>query len=183
LTKTVRKNWLLTFKLPMRDDHGKIIGLVGIGREITEQKRVMETLTLLSHTVKSIQESISITDLNNHLLFVNEAFLKTYGYSEQELIGKSIGIVSTDPKVHEQTVLTETIKGGWQGELQNRKKDGTIFPIHLSTSVVYDEKEQPIGLVGVATDITERKRAEEALRESQTLYHSFIEHLPASVFS
>ena len=47
---------------------------------------------------------------------------------------------------------------------------------------MYDEKEQPIGLVGVATDITERKRAEEALRESQTLYHSFIEHLPASVF-
>jgi PAS domain S-box-containing protein len=180
--KDGKKNWILTFKIPMRDEQGKIIGIVGIGREITAQRRVMESLTLLSHTVKSIGESISITDLNNNLLFVNEAFLKTYGYTEQELIGNSIGIVSIDPKIHERAILAETIKGGWQGELQNRKKDGTIFPIHLSTSIVYDEKEQPIGLVGVATDITERKRAEEALRESQTLYHSFIEHLPAGVF-
>jgi len=76
LDKEGKKNWLLTFKLPMRDDQGRIIGLVGIGREITEQKRVMESLTLLSHMVKSIGESISITDLNNNLLFVNDAFLK-----------------------------------------------------------------------------------------------------------
>jgi PAS domain S-box-containing protein len=177
-----KKNWLLTFKLPMRDKQGKIVGLVGIGREITEQKRVMETLTLLSHTVKSIGESISITDLHNNLLFVNEAFLKTYGYTEKEIIGKSINIVSCDPNTHEQTILAETVKGGWQGELLNKKKDGTLFPIFLSTSIVYDEKGQPTGLVGVATDITERKQAEEALRESQALYHSFIEHLPAGVF-
>jgi PAS domain S-box-containing protein len=176
--KDGKKDWLLTFKLPMRDEQDRIIGLVGIGREITEQKRAMETLTLLSHTVKSIGESISITDLKNNLLFVNEAFLKTYGYTEQELIGKSISIVSRDPITHEQTILVETIKGGWQGELLNRKKDGTIFPIFLSTSIVYNEKEQPIGLVGVATDITERKRAEEELQNDRNLLRAIIDNLP-----
>ena len=174
--KDGKKDWLLTVKLPMRDEQGRIIGLVGIGREITEQKRAMEALTLLSHTVKSIGESISITDLKNNLLFVNEAFLKTYGYTEQEIMGKPIDIVSSDPITQEQTILAETIKGGWQGELLNRKKDGTIFPIHLSTSIVYDENEQPIGLVGVATDITESKRAEEALRETNEKLRNIVEN-------
>ncbi|MGD0035997.1 MAG: PAS domain S-box protein, partial [Bacteroidota bacterium] len=182
LDKDGKKVWLLTFKIPMKDEQGRIIGLVGASREITEQKHTMEVLTLLSHTVKSIGESISITDLKNNIIFVNEAFLKTYGYTEEELIGKSISIVSCDPIVHEQMVLAETVKGGWQGELLNRKKDGTLFSIFLSSSIVYDEKEQPIGLVGVATDITERKQTEKALQESQALYHSFVEHLPASVF-
>jgi len=174
--KDGKKRWLLTFKLPMRNEQGQIIGLAGIGREITEQKRAMEALTLLSHTVKSIGESISITDLENNIIFVNEAFLKTYGYTEQEIIGKPITMISCDPLIHNQMILTETMKGGWQGELLNRKKDGTVFPISLSSSVVYDEKEQLIGLVGVATDITERKRAEEALRETDERLRNIVEH-------
>jgi PAS domain S-box-containing protein len=174
--KAGKKRWLLTFKLPMRNEQGRITGLVGIGREITEQKRAMESLTLLSHTVKSIGESISITDLKNNIIFVNEAFLRTYGYTEQELVGKSIGIVSCDPTMHDQMVLAETIKGSWQGELINRKKDGTLFPIFLSSSVVYDEKAQPIGLVGVATDITERKRDELALRETMEKFRMIFEN-------
>ncbi|MCX6120767.1 MAG: CIA30 family protein [Ignavibacteriales bacterium] len=180
--KDGKKNWLLTFKLPMRDEQDRIIGLVGIGREITEQKRTMEALTLLSHTVKSIGESISITDLKNNIIFVNEAFLRTYGYTEQELIGKSIGIVSCDPVTHEQMVLSETIKGGWQGELLNRKKDGTLFSISLSSSVVYDDKNQPIALVGVATDITERKRTEEALYESEERFRIIAEQTGRLVY-
>ena len=174
--KDGRKSWLLTFKFPMRDDQGRIIGLVGIGREITRQKRAMEELTLLSHTVKSTGESISITDLNNKILFVNEAFLKTYGYTEQEIIGKPISIVTYDPMINDQEVLRETIKGGWQGELLNRKKDGTIFSIFLSTSIVNDERGQPIGLVGVATDITKHKHAEEALQESNDKLRNIVEN-------
>ena len=172
------RRWHLTSKIPIKDDRGKVTSFIGISHDITEQKRAMETLTLLSHTVKSIGESISITDLRNNLLFVNEAFLKTYGYTERELIGKSINIVSCDPHVHEQTILAETINGGWQGELMNRKKDGTMFPIHLSTSTVCDENGQPIGLVGVATDITERMRAEEELQNERNLLRTVIDNLP-----
>jgi PAS domain S-box-containing protein len=168
--------WLRTSKLPLRDKVGRVIGVLGTYEDITEQKRAMEALTLLSHTVKSIGESISITDLRNNILFVNEAFLKTYGYTEQEIIGKSISIVTYDPVINDQEVLRETIKGGWQGELMNRKKDGTVFSIFLSTSIVNDERGQPIGLVGVATDITKHKHAEEALQESNDKLRNIVEN-------
>jgi PAS domain S-box-containing protein len=170
------QGWLRTSKVPLRDKEGKVIGVLGTYEDITEQKRAMEALTLLSHTVKSIGESISITDLHNNILFVNEAFLKTYGYTEQEIIGKPISIVANDPVINDQEVLRETIKGGWQGELVNRKKDGTVLSIFLSTSIVNDERNQPIGLVGVATDITEHKRAEEALQESNDKLRNIVEN-------
>ena len=181
--KDGKKNWLQTFKLPMRDEQGSIIGLIGIERKITEQKRAMEALTLLSHTVKCIGESISITDLKNNILFVNEAFLKTYGYTEQEIIGKPIKIVANYPAIENQMILDETIKGGWQGELLNRKKDGTVFSIFLSTSIVNDEKGQPIGLVGVATDITERKIAQEELQKERNLLRMVIDNLPDGIYT
>ena len=136
MTKDGKKNWLLTFKLPMRDEQGRITGLIGIERKITEQKRAMEALTLLSHTVKSIGESISITDLKNNILFVNDAFLKTYGYTEQEIIGKPITIIANYPIIDNQAILDETIKGGWQGELLNKKRMVQYFRyffLHLSS--------------------------------------------------
>lgn len=174
--------WLRTSKVPLRDKNGNVIGILGTYEDITEQKRALEALNLLSHTVKSIGESISITNLENKLLFVNEAFLKTYGYTEEEIIGRHISIVSCDPTAQEQTIFVETLQGGWQGELLNKKKDGTIFPIHLSTSIVYNEKGQPIGLVGVAIDITERKRTEEALQESEERFRSLYENASIGIY-
>jgi PAS domain S-box-containing protein len=67
--------------------------------------------------------------------------------------------------------LRTTLQGGWQGELLNQKKDGTEFPIALSTSTVCNEKGQAIALVGIATDITGRKQADELLKETSERLH------------
>jgi PAS domain S-box-containing protein len=142
----------------IRNEKGEVLYYDGTFEDITTQKRAIEALTLLSHTVKSIGECISITDLNNKILFVNDAFTKTYGYSEQELLGKSIDIIHGDDVVNNNTILTETLKGGWQGELLNKRKDGTIFPVYFSMSIVQDEHGHPIALVGIATDLTEQKK-------------------------
>ncbi len=141
---------------------GKPVGMRGVLTDITAQKQAQETVTMLSHTIKSIAECVCITDHRNVILFVNQAFLATYGFSEEELIGKPIDIVnSSSGRV--QNVLDETLRGSWQGELVNRKKDGTEFPVYLSTSVVRDDTGEAIALVGVATDITERKKIEREL--------------------
>jgi len=141
---------------------GKPVGMRGVLTDITAQKRAQDTVTMLSHTIKSIAECVCITDHRNVILFVNQAFLATYGYTEEELIGKPIDIVNPASGTVRK-VLDETLRGSWQGELINRKKDGTEFPIYLSTSVVRDEKGEAIALVGVTTDITERKKIEQEL--------------------
>ena len=134
--------------------------LHSIVHDITERKQVEKQVVLLAHTLKSIAECVSITDLNNIVLFVNNAFLKTYGYSEHEILGKNINVVRSlnNPPETTRDILAATLTGGWSGELMNRTKDGRDFPISLSTSFVRDEQGQNIALVGIATDITERKR-------------------------
>jgi PAS domain S-box-containing protein len=166
----------------IRDEKGSIIYYDGTFEDITGQKQAMEALSLLSHAVKSIGECISITDLENKLLFVNETFLKTYGYTEEEIIGKNISIIRSEVSGHEDFILNETLKGGWQGELLNRKKDGSLFPIYLSTSVISDEKGQPIALVGIASDITERKWAERALQVSEKKYRDIVTWAPIGIY-
>jgi PAS domain S-box-containing protein len=141
---------------------GRPIGMRGVLTNITAQKQAQETVNLLSHAIRSISECVSITDDQNNILFVNEAFLRVYGYSEGELIGKHINVVAPDAS-SVGTVLEGTFRGGWQGELVNRKRDGTKFPIFLSTSVVLDENDNAIALIGIASDITERKKIEEEL--------------------
>ncbi len=151
-------------------------------KDITDQKQAEIRLNLFSQTIKSIGECITITDLNNIILFVNEAFLTTYGYDYDEIIGKSIDIVNVDPTIRGKVVIDATLKGGWQGEVLNRKKDGTVFPIYLSTSVVNDEDGKVIALVGVATDISERKKVEKVLEVSEKKYQDIVKWAPVGIY-
>ncbi len=132
-------------------------------RDTTEHKRAEKYLTTLAHALKSIGECVSITDMENNVLFVNKAFLKTYGYDEGRIIGKNINIIQSANMT--STLITEihhsTLQGGWSGELLSRRKDGSEFPISLSTSLIRDKVGGALALVAVASDITDRKIAEE----------------------
>jgi PAS domain S-box-containing protein len=161
--------WESAMISPIVDEKGVITHFVAVKEDITARKKSEEIVHLLSHTVESIGECVSITDLHNHIIYANNAFLKTYGYTAQELIGKHIKMVGVYTTVDDEDVLDATFKGGWQGELINRKKDGTEFPISLSSSAVLDETGKAVALVGVAIDITEQKKLQEQLLQSQKM--------------
>lgn len=174
-----RKLWFSTFLSPMNESE-----TLWVARDVTEWKRARKQIDMLAHALRSIDEAVSITDLQDNLIFVNDAFLKTYGYSAEELLGKHVSILRsprTDPAVY-QEIRPGTLRGGWRGELINRRKDGKEFPIFLSTSVVKDDDGTPIALIGVASDISERKRAEEALRESEAKFRTVAETAATAIF-
>ena len=107
--------------------------------------------------------------MENKLLFVNDAFLETYGYNRDEIIGKHISVIVSEnnPKDIIYEIQNGTKEGGWNGELIDKRKDGTEFPIELWTSVVKDiHNSNNVAMVGVARDITERKQAEKAIDET-----------------
>ncbi len=145
--------------------------MTGVCTDVTERKKAEEDNTLLAQTLKSAKDCISITDLKNNLIFVNEAFLETFGYTEKEILGKHISIVRSPHETIDlnKEIIPNTLKGGWHGELNNRRKDGTDFPIELWTSVVNDNMGKPIALVGISRNITERKRAEEEMEKLSTV--------------
>src|SRR5665648_992490 len=102
---------------------------------------------------------------------------RTYGFEESELLGSSISIIRSpisSPEVTDK-ILPATLEGGWQGELINQRKNGTELPVFISTSVIRDEMGEPIALIGVTTDITERKHAENALLESEIRMRSITD--------
>jgi PAS domain S-box-containing protein len=159
--------WFSTIKMPLHDNEGDITGLFGISRDITERKRNEEQLLLHANALKSISECVSITDVSGKVLFLNQSFLKTYGYEENELMGKNIGIVGSPDNSPEivSGILPATILGGWHGELLNRRKDGSEFPVYIATSAVYDDNQEPVAIIRVANDITRRKASEAKIKQ------------------
>ncbi|MHB8906256.1 MAG: PAS domain-containing sensor histidine kinase [Melioribacteraceae bacterium] len=148
-----------------------------IFQDITERKEAEQTIDLLAQAVRSTSDCISLTDINNNILFVNESFLKTYGYEEKELIGQNIALVnaSNNQETTLEIIRNATLQKGWFGELLNRKKSGTVFPISLSTSSVLNDKGEPYALIGITRDITDYKKAEEELHKYRNHLEDLVE--------
>ncbi|MEI6061614.1 MAG: PAS domain S-box protein [Bacteroidota bacterium] len=146
-------------------------------KDIREREMTGEKISMLAHALRSTSECVCITDMSDKILFVNTAFLKTYQYEESELIGNYINIVRSgnNPREVTDAILPATLNGGWQGEILNQRKDGSEFPIHISTSVIRDYNGVPVALIGVTTDITQRKRVEKALSESEARMRSITD--------
>lgn len=148
--------------------------------EIFQRKQAEEEIRLLANALKSINDCVSITDMDDKLIFVNETFLKTYGYTENELIGRSMDLIlspNNNPAIVGD-VLSSTRRGSWEGELLNIRKNGSEFAIHLSTSIIYDSESKPIALIGVASDITEKKQAVQVLKENEEKYRLLFANNP-----
>lgn len=179
VNKSGKVSWLRTSKIPLNDINGNVVGLVGIGHDITARKAQEEQMLLMTHALKSLNDCVSITDINDRIIYVNDAFLRTYGYERSELIGQNIKIVRKKDQLDdaiEQLILPTTIESGWHGELINCKKDGTEFLVEISTSPVRNEAGDIIALSGIATDITDRKRMEKDLNTSKEKYRILIEN-------
>lgn len=161
-------------------------------RDITARKKAEEKVELLVKAINNVHECISITDLDDRIIYLNPAFLSTYGYAEEELIGKPIAFVR-DPDTPESLlneIYNQSLKGGWNGELINIKRDGSRFPIFVSTSVLTNEKGEPVNFIGVSNDISQRKKAEQELiqakekaEESDRLKTAFLANMSHEIRS
>ena len=170
LTPQGEHRWLLTSKLPLRDERGQIIGLVGLGHDITERKRAEERLQLLSRAVEQSPAAIIITDPQARIEYVNPKFTDVSGYSFDEVRGRNPGFLKsglTPPETFAR--LWQTIIKGrvWQGEFCNRRKDGTLFWETASVTAVTDADGRISHYVAVKEDITAMKQAEEELRQAK----------------
>ena len=135
-------------------------------RDLTIRKEAEEQLRLQSVALESAANGIVITDRNGNIQWVNPAFTKMTGYSAEEVQGKNPRILKSGLVPQEiYKNLWNTILSGnvWHGELINRRKDGTIITEEQTIAPVRDGSGQIIHFIAIKQDITERKRAEDAL--------------------
>jgi diguanylate cyclase (GGDEF)-like protein/PAS domain S-box-containing protein len=159
----------LTFKscfIPIKDGGGKVMKLMGLTEDISERKQAERQLRVAASAFES-QEGMLITDANNDILRVNKAFTTITGYTAEEVIGKNPGMLSSgrqDKQFYAAMWQSLSELGNWDGEIWNRRKNGEVYPEHLIISVVKDLDGNITNYVASLADITQRKKAEEEIR-------------------
>ena len=168
------------------DHEGSVEYMIGTGVDITERKKAEEELRKLSRAVEQSPATVVITDSEGTIEYVNPKFVQLTGYPAAEAIGQNPRILKSGKQPREfYQELWETITRGeeWRGEFHNKKKNGDFYWESASISPIKNEEGVITHFVGVKEDITERKRAEEALRESEERYRDLYENAPNAYFS
>lgn len=161
-----KSHWVIIKALPEKNDAGDIIGYIGSLTDITSQKMNEEILRLSATVFDHTREGIMITDKQARIVRINPALTTLFGYSQQELLGKTPAIFKSDQHPAEfYQMMWQTIEtsGYWRGEIWNRRKDGELIPLISSISSVHDDKQQLTHYVSVYTDIRQLKDSEAQL--------------------
>jgi diguanylate cyclase (GGDEF)-like protein/PAS domain S-box-containing protein len=155
-----REVWVSTSAHFYYDAEGRIAGVEGTTRDITDLRRAREELRLAGHVFRAASEAIVVTDPQLAVLSVNPAFVDLLGVEPEHAIGKSLfAFVQIDAGAGgaETARLELATRGQWSGEVWSRRRDGSGFPCWLSLSAVRDEGGALVHAVAILSDITERK--------------------------
>jgi PAS domain S-box-containing protein len=176
---------ILARGVPIRDEAGEIVCWAGINLDISERKRAEENVAHLAAIVESSDDAIIGKTLDGEITTWNRAAEEIYGYTAEEVIGQSISLLAPHDRHDEVPAIIQRISCGEDVkhyETLRRRKDGRNIDVSLTVSAIRDASGKIIGASTIARDITERKRAETELRESQSLLRAVTEGSPDPIF-
>ena len=163
---------------PVHDQAGKVIAVEGIAHDITAQNRAEEEMHLSASVFEHTVEAIMVADKDQRILRVNRAFCAITGFDENEVIGKTPRIMKSgrqDKQFYKDFWQHLNASGAWRGELWNKRKDGSHFPIRQTVSVVKDG-DTLMKYISVFSDITDEYASKEHI--NQLAYYDRLTNLP-----
>ncbi len=155
-----------TLRTPFHDMDGNLQGLVGVSRNITKRRQTEEHIITLSQAIEQSPVSVVITSPEGNIEYVNSAFEKVTGYTQQEILGQNSRILKSGRTPQGRySDLWQALNSGkaWNGEFQNQRKNGEIFWEQAHIAPVMDTEGNIKHFLAVKQDITKQKQQEEKI--------------------
>jgi len=164
-------HWVLSSGTPIYDSTGVITRIGGMSRDITERKLAEHHIRQLAALLDIAQDAIYVRHLNQHITYWNKGAERLYGWTAEEAMGqRAVELLYKEETAQwreiQQSILT---KGEWAGELHQCDKQGREVIVMARRNLLRDDLGRPIAVLTINTDITDRRRAEQRIREHSEL--------------
>jgi PAS domain S-box-containing protein len=147
---------------PIRDADGVVVGASAVHRDVTEQRKTFEVFQRMAAIVENSEDAIIGETLEGVITSWNPAAARMFGYSSEEILGQSVGLLIPDNQAGETKAVVAKVRTGHHVEYLetfNVRKDGTVFPISLTVSPIRDPAGAVVGASVICRDVTQQRHA------------------------
>ncbi|KAB0483404.1 PAS domain S-box-containing protein/diguanylate cyclase (GGDEF) domain-containing protein [Pseudomonas reinekei] len=161
------------------DEHGAFEGVLGVGRDISQQRRAEKDLRMAATVFEHSTSAILITDPAGYIVQANEAFSRVSGYAVEQVLDQLPSMLTVDEQqeAHLRYVLKQLNQHStWEGEVWLRRRNGEHYPAWVGITAVLDDEGDLASYVCFFSDISERKASEQRIH--RLAYYDALTHLP-----
>jgi len=147
---------------PIHDEDGVVVGASAVHRDVTEQRKTFEVFQRMAAIVESSEDAIIGETLEGVITSWNPAAARMFGYSSEEILGQSVGLLIAESHAEEAKAVVAKVSAGQPVEhleTFNVRKDGTVFPISLTVSPIRDPAGAVVGASVICRDVTQQRQA------------------------